>query len=155
MKPYTILKFPNQKLKEIANKVEVFDDTLRQTIARMIMTMRRENGIGLAGNQIGILKQIIVIDTVKADKPNGFLGALINPMIIENSDETKVGQEGCLSFPNQAYYVQRKKYITVTFQNPMGQMQTKEFNGLTAVCIQHEIDHLNGITFETKAISGK
>lgn len=155
MKPYKVLKHPNQKLKEIAAPVEKFDDRLREKIIRMITTMKREGGIGLAANQVGILERIIVIDTLKSDKTNGFLGALINPVISARSEEKNTGLEGCLSFPDKTYNVSRSEYIIVQFQNPLGTVQQKKFTGMTAVCIQHEVDHLNGITFDTKGTDGR
>lgn len=153
MKVYKILHDPHPKLKEKAEAVEVFDDNLKDSVIRMIATLKRSGGIGLAGNQVGLMKRVIVIDTLSSNTPGGFLGALINPVILEKSDNRKNSQEGCLSFPDKAFLVERQDQITVHFQNVSGISSTRKFSGLTAICIQHEIDHLDGITFDMRAVA--
>jgi peptide deformylase len=151
MKHFKVLKHPNPKLKQVAEPVETFNEELKNTVLRMINTVKKEGGIGLAGNQVGVLQRIIIIDTLKADKSRGFFGALINPTIVSKALDKTVYPEGCLSFPNAQYWVERNNAIVVKFQNVMGAVQEREFKGITSICIQHEIDHLNGVTFDTKA----
>lgn len=152
MKPFQVLHYPNPILKEKAAIVTKFDNELRDIISRMLLTMKTTKAIGLAATQVGILKRIIVIDTLKSETPaNRFYGTLINPIIISES-EKNISGEGCLSFPNKHYLIERYKTISVKFQNPLGEKQERRFNNLTAACIQHEIDHLNGVTFDTKSV---
>lgn len=152
MKPFQVLHYPNPILKEKAAIVTKFDNELRDVISRMLLTMKTTKAIGLAATQVGILKRIIVIDTLKSETPaNRFYGTLINPIIISES-EKNISGEGCLSFPNKNYLIERYKTISVKFQNPLGETQERRFNNLTAACIQHEIDHLDGITFDTKSV---
>lgn len=151
MKSYTILRDGHQTLKQVALPVEKFDMKLKEMTVRMLATMRGANGIGLAANQVGILKRVLVMDT-RPVFPNGMgeFGVFINPEIIESSEEQFSDIEGCLSFPNKHYRVLRNSWVVVKWQDTSGKAYEKKFTGLSAVCLQHEIDHLNGITFDTK-----
>ena len=107
---------------------------------RMIQTMIRENGIGLAANQVGEHIRLFVMYV------DGEFFHCFDPSIITNTGEMISSKEGCLSFPNQFCQVTRYANITVRFANANGHYQTREFKGLAARCFQHELDHLNGIT---------
>lgn len=144
LRPLSIVKFPNQVLKSQAKKVEVFDSDLKILGLRMLKTMAANNGIGLAAPQVNILKRIIAIDTKNADV-KFWKGIMVNPEIIEKSGEFTY-LEGCLSMPGEAYWTTRSDKITVQWQTVDGNLHQQEFSGLTSICIQHEIDHLNGIT---------
>ena len=155
--------YGNPILREKGTTVETFDSNLKDLVKDMIATMYAEEGIGLAAQQIGVAKQICVVDVRphreneidfsysydgKAIPLNLFMPlAIINPEIsIIDSTET-IYQEGCLSFPNILGNVSRAKAISCTFQDPEGITHTIKTDGLLARCILHEIDHLNGILF--------
>jgi peptide deformylase len=138
----TILKFPDPRLRLVAKPVTRFDQTLQQIIANMFETMVQSKGVGLAAIQVNILQQIIVMDIEGKNQPL----TLVNPEIVEKTD-TSASEEGCLSFPGVFATVQRAKTIKVRFQDVLGEFQERQCEGLESHCIQHEIDHLNGITF--------
>ena len=138
-----ILRFPDPRLKKIAAPVTNIDDTVRRLIADMAETMYEAPGIGLAATQVDVHKQIVVID-VSEDKSQ--LLALVNPRL-ENCQGEQEGEEGCLSVPGIYEKVQRAERVTVHFQDGEGMQRTLVAEGLLAVCIQHEIDHLNGKVF--------
>jgi len=138
-----ILRFPDPRLKKIAAPVTNIDDTVRRLIADMAETMYEAPGIGLAATQVDVHKQIVVID-ISEDKSQ--LLALINPRL-ENCQGEQEGEEGCLSVPGIYEKVQRAERVTVHFQDGDGAQRTLVGEGLLAVCIQHEIDHLNGKVF--------
>jgi peptide deformylase len=138
-----ILRFPDPRLKKIAAPVLKIDDTVRQLIADMAETMYEAPGIGLAATQVDVHKQVVVID-VSEDRSQ--LLALINPRL-ENWLGLQEGEEGCLSVPGIYEKVQRAERVTVHYQDGEGQQQSLVAEGLLAVCIQHELDHLNGKVF--------
>ena len=138
-----ILRFPDVRLKKIAAPVTRIDDSVRQLIADMAETMYEAPGIGLAATQVDVHKRIVVIDT---SEDRSQLLALINPQIEDLQGEQE-GEEGCLSVPGIYEKVQRAERVTVHFQDGDGQQRTLVAEGLLAVCIQHEIDHLNGRVF--------
>ena len=110
--------------------------------------MYAENGIGLAAVQVGELKRMLVADVEwKEDKQPGKQYVLINPEILEEDPEPHAYKEGCLSFPEQYSEVTRPKGVTIKYQNLDGKGIEETFDGLLATCIQHEIDHINGIVF--------
>jgi peptide deformylase len=138
-----ILQWPNDEaLHEQCEDVTEFDDRLLYTIHDMLYTMLSSNGIGLAAPQVGILQRLITIQ-IEPNKPL----VLINPEIVEASEELFVFNEGCLSVPG--YFEDRKRpaRIVVKFQDEVGNHKEFEFRDLYAFCIQHEIDHLNGKVF--------
>lgn len=139
---------------EILNKksreIEVIDDKIKQLAEDMMETMHKYDGLGLAGVQVGILKRIIVIDLY--DDVSQF--TLINPEIIEKSEETVEIEEGCLSYPNQYGKVKRAVRVKVKALDLDGKKVTLDAKDLLAQALQHEIDHLNGITFKGKIIPG-
>ena len=138
-----ILRFPDPRLKKIAAPVTNIDDTVRRLIADMAETMYEAPGIGLAATQVDVHKRIVVID-VSEDKSR--LLALINPRL-ENCQGQQEGEEGCLSVPGIYEKVERAERVTVHYQDADGAQRTLVAEGLLAVCIQHEIDHLNGKVF--------
>ncbi|QJC36540.1 peptide deformylase [Enterobacteriaceae endosymbiont of Donacia simplex] len=140
-----LLYFPNKKLRNIAKSIKNINNNIKLLGNNMLEIMYSYNGIGLAATQIGINKRIIVIDIT--EKKNNPL-ILINPKIIK-FDKLKINSnEGCLSIPiKQKYFVLRSKKIIIKAQNLMNEFIELEANNLLSFCIQHEIDHLNGILF--------
>jgi peptide deformylase len=138
-----ILEYPDPRLKTVARPVTRFDDRLRQLVADMAETMYEAPGIGLAATQVDVHKQIVVID-ISEDRNQ--LLALINPRL-ENFQGQQEGEEGCLSVPGIYEKVQRAERVTVHYQDGDGAQRTLVAEGLLAVCIQHELDHLNGTVF--------
>jgi peptide deformylase len=138
-----ILEFPDPRLRKKAAPVEVVDDALRGLIDDMFETMYEAPGIGLAATQVDVHKRLLVAD-VTTDNTDPY--ALINPTILEK-DGLTVTEEGCLSVPGFYEAVERAEHIRVRFLNPEGDEIEMEVEGMLAVCIQHEIDHLDGKLF--------
>ena len=138
-----ILEFPDPRLRTRAQPVEAVDDALRQLIDDMFETMYDAPGIGLAATQVDVHRRLLVAD-VSSDKNEPWV--LINPEIIEK-DGVEVSEEGCLSVPGYYEEVERAEHIRVRFVDPDGVEQEMEAEGLLAVCIQHEMDHLEGKLF--------
>lgn len=138
-----VLIYPDENLAKICEPVEKVDDALRTFIDDMFDTMYDHEGIGLAAPQVDVLKRVITID-IEGDKTNQIV--LINPEILASSGETGI-EEGCLSIPGCRALVPRKEKLTVKALNRDGEEFTLDADGLLAICIQHEIDHLNGVLF--------
>ena len=138
-----ILRYPDSRLHTVAAPVARVDDQIRKLVADMAETMYEAPGIGLAATQVDVHKRIVVID-VSEDKSG--LMALINPEILERSGE-QVCEEGCLSVPGIYEKVSRAERVKVRALNEKGESFEFEADGLLAVCIQHEIDHLDGKVF--------
>jgi peptide deformylase len=143
-----VYEFPDPILQQHAIPVTVFDDKLRQLAVDMLETMYEERGIGLAANQVAVLKQIVVVDVMAGDEDHGQREpqVLVNPKIVAASGETAI-EEGCLSVPEFRAEVPRAEKINVEYQDLEGQSQTLEADGLLAICLQHEFDHLRGRLF--------
>jgi len=139
----TILHFPDERLRTVAKPVEQVNDALRTLIDNMFETMYDAPGIGLAATQINVHKRLIVID-VSEEKDQPLV--LINPEILEKGGEEEM-DEGCLSVPGIYEKVQRAERVKVRAQDRNGEPFELEADGLLAVCIQHEIDHLDGKLF--------
>lgn len=137
-------------LKKKSREITEIDDRIKELADDMFDTMHKFDGLGLAAVQVGILKRIIVIDLY--DDVSKF--CLINPEIVEMSDETADIEEGCLSYPNQFGKVKRAVKVKVKALDLDGKKVTLEAEGLLAQALQHEIDHLNGETFKEKIIPG-
>ncbi len=138
-----ILTIPNPKLKTKAVPVIDFNEQLEQLVEDLFETMYAAPGIGLAATQVDIHQQVVVMDiSEEKDSPRIF----INPKIIEQQGE-QIYEEGCLSVPGIYAKVKRANQIKVHYQNLKGVHQELEADGLLAVCIQHEIDHLKGVVF--------
>jgi len=142
----TILTEPNKLLRQISEPVERVGDSERGLMNDMLETMYDANGIGLAAIQIGVPKRIIVMDLSKEENkklPMYF----VNPLIIKKNEEKIIYEEGCLSVPNQFAEIQRSSKCEVEYLDYNGNKQNLQAEGLLATCIQHEIDHLEGILF--------
>ncbi|MER3434287.1 MAG: peptide deformylase [Leptolyngbya sp. ERB_1_1] len=133
-------------LRQSAKRVAKVDDEVREIVRQMLQTMYSEDGIGLAAPQVGIHKQIIVVD-IEPDKPEVAPLVLINPVIKKFGTKTCSGQEGCLSIPGVYLDVERPEAIEVSFKDETGRVRTLSADGLLSRAIQHEIDHLNGVLF--------
>ncbi|MCD7058887.1 peptide deformylase [Pelagibacterium xiamenense] len=142
-----ILILPDPLLRKVAEPVESFDDELKNTVEDMFETMYDAPGIGLAGPQIGYMRRVVVIDLADEENPDSGKIAMINPEIVAMSDETVVSEEGCLSIPDLVYDVERPSEVTVKYFTPEGEEVTREAKGRLAVCMQHEIDHLDGVLY--------
>lgn len=141
-----ILIAPHPVLKQRAAAVERVDaDTLR-LLEDMLETMYEAAGIGLAAPQIGVSRRLVVVDVGSADSIPAPL-RMIDPEIVSTSEGTNVYQEGCLSFPGYFADVERPEQITVRYRDATAQQRLLHAEGLLATCIQHEIDHLNGVVF--------
>lgn len=138
-----ILRYPDPRLHTVAKPVARIDDDLHQLIEDMAETMYEAPGVGLAATQVNVHRRVVVID-VSEDKSD--LMALINPEILERSGE-QVCEEGCLSVPGVYEKVKRAERVRVRALNAKGETVELEAEGLLAVCIQHEIDHLDGKVF--------
>lgn len=143
-----IIKVPDPVLKEIARPIEKITAAIKEQAADMIETMYDAPGIGLAANQIGKLNRMFVMDVNyrKNDQSRDAL-VLINPEIIWRSEEMSIMEEGCLSIPQQYADVQRPKTVRVRYVDITGEFQELEGTDLASHCIQHELDHLNGVLF--------
>lgn len=133
-------------LRQPAKRIAKVDDAIRQLAKEMLQTMYSANGIGLAAPQVGINKQLIVVDCEPDQAENQPL-ILINPQITGRSQDLCVVEEGCLSIPNVYFEVTRPKAIEVSYKDEWGRPQKRQTTGLLARVIQHEIDHLNGVVF--------
>lgn len=130
----------NQKiLRQKAKRIAKVDDSIRTICSSMIDTMLSSGGVGLAGNQVGILKRIIIV--LHDNDPI----IMINPEIIKTSEEFEFGNEGCLSIPETYIELKRYKEISVKYRDTKGKPHFENYSGLTARIIQHEIEHLDGI----------
>ncbi|MDI9232864.1 peptide deformylase [Limnohabitans lacus] len=139
-----ILCYPDPRLHKVAQPVAAFDERLSALIDDMLETMYDANGIGLAATQIDVHQRLVVIDaSEERNKPL----VLINPEITWMSDERVKGDEGCLSVPGIYDGVERATAVKVTALDRQGQTQNIEADGLLAICIQHEMDHLKGKVF--------
>ena len=145
---------PDPRLKEVSKPIEKVDDELRGFMDDMLETMYAMGGIGLAAVQVGVLKRILVMDIEHGSEryPNEESGEgnplfLVNPEIIEESEEINTYEEGCLSFPGQYAKVERPKTVKIKYLDYSGDEQIMDADELLATCVQHEIDHLNGIVF--------
>jgi peptide deformylase len=140
----TILRYPDPRLHKIAKPVTVFDERLKKLAADMAATMYDAPGVGLAATQVDVHEQLIVIDT---SETNSDLRVFVNPGIVWASEEKQVYDEGCLSVPGVYDGVERPARVKVRALNVEGKPFELEADGLLAVCIQHEMDHLKGKVF--------
>ena len=145
MSKRSIIIEPDPILRKKSDLIEKVDDELRKLMDDMLQTMYAAPGIGLAAVQIGILKRLIVIDISKEEKKNPIF--LVNPVIISRSENKSVYEEGCLSLPGQFAEIERPAECIVKYLDYQGKQKELKADGLLATCIQHEIDHLNGVLF--------
>jgi peptide deformylase len=145
-----IVEVPDPRLRLVSTPVEAVDDGVRQLVADMTETMYAAHGIGLAAIQVGVDKRVVVID-LQAEgedgKPVRDPHAYINPEILSVSDDVSTYNEGCLSIPEQYAEVERPARCRVRWLDTEGQPREEEFDGLLATCMQHEIDHCDGVLF--------
>ncbi|HEX4693703.1 peptide deformylase [Sphingomonas sp.] len=147
----TILEVPDPGLRAVAKPVAAVDSDIRATLADMLETMYDARGIGLAATQVGIEQRLVVIDLQEPEEEGGDPVrrpvTFINPELLSVSDETSKYNEGCLSIPEQYAEVERPARCRVQWLDGDGVRHEEEMDGLMATCIQHEIDHLNGVLF--------
>jgi peptide deformylase len=141
-----ILTVPNPVLKQVSQPVAGVDDALRALMDDMLETMYDAPGIGLAAIQIGVAKRVIVMDLAREDEPKA-PRYFVNPEILWSSEETQGYEEGCLSVPEYFEEVQRPSKVRLRYLNYQGEQVEDDAEGLYAVCIQHEMDHLDGVLF--------
>ena len=141
-----ILTEPNKILRQKSLPVEKVDKELQQLMNDMLETMYAAPGIGLAAIQVGVPKRIIVLDIASKDEPKNPM-YFINPEIVEKSDANSTYEEGCLSVPGQFAEIDRPSTCVVEYLDYDGKKQILNAEGLLATCIQHEMDHLEGILF--------
>lgn len=149
---YDIVLAPDPILKTMCDPIETIDDEIRKLADDMLETMYHSQGIGLAAPQIAINKRMLVLDVeqseaAEGEDPRGNPMVFINPEIIHSSDTPNTYMEGCLSIPTHYAEVERPKVIRVKYLDTQGQQQEIEADGLLATCLQHEIDHLDGVLF--------
>lgn len=152
-----IILSPDPLLKQKSEPVTDITDDIKTLAANMLETMYASNGVGLAAVQVGELKRLIVVDTEwespryeeENAPPSGKRNpiTLINPRIIESSPEKRAYDEGCLSFPGQYSSVERPDLVTIEYTDLDGNTQQLDADGLLSTCLQHEIDHMDGIVF--------
>lgn len=150
-----IIEIPDPVLRQQSAPVESLSDDVTRLIANMFETMYQAPGIGLAAVQVAIPRRLLIIDL---QEPEGGEGeeegepvkkpwVFINPEIVHRSDARKIYNEGCLSIPDQYAEIERPDIVRATWIDEKGQRKEGEFDGLMSVCLQHEVDHLNGILF--------
>ena len=141
-----ILTAPDPRLKQKSRKVDKVDGEIRRLMDDMLETMYAAPGIGLAAIQVAVPKRIVTLDLAKKDEPPQ-PQVFINPEVLWTSEEKKAYEEGCLSIPEYYGDVERPAQVKVKYLDLEGQSQEIEADGLLATCLQHEIDHLNGVLF--------
>jgi peptide deformylase len=169
-KTYPIIYVPNAVLKTVSSPVESLTSDIQKQMDMMLETMHVEKGIGLAANQVNITNRVLVMDVPEGcweyqgedsdgilqigsahrgdkDAPTAQPLLMANPEIVKQSEQRSVYLEGCLSLPNQFADVERPAHVTIKYIDRDGKERTKDFSGLDSHCVQHEIDHLNGILF--------
>ena len=141
-----ILIHPDPRLRKVAARVEAIDDEIRVLAADMLATMYEAPGIGLAATQLGVMRQVFVMDCAgKEEEPRPIV--LVNPEVLWKSEETETTEEGCLSIPEVYADVTRAARVRLRWLGLDGETHEEEFGDRWAICAQHEIDHLNGRLF--------
>ncbi|MFW2852334.1 peptide deformylase [Sphingomonas sp. TX0543] len=155
MSVLSIVEIPDPRLRLVCEPVEAVDDEVRALVSDMFETMYAAHGIGLAASQVGVIRRVMVVDLQEREteeedaKPEAKREprAFINPEILWVSEEISTYSEGCLSIPEQYAEVERPARCRVKWLDENGAAHEDEFHGLMATCVQHEIDHLNGVLF--------
>ncbi|CUH39230.1 Peptide deformylase [Jannaschia seosinensis] len=142
-----ILIHPDPRLKKVAAPVSDLSDELRTLASDMLETMYDAPGIGLAAPQVGVAARLIVLDCMKEEDEAPRPLIMFNPEVVAASDENSTYEEGCLSIPDQFAEVTRPAEVTVRWLDETGTERTEDMSGLWATCVQHEIDHLQGVLF--------
>jgi len=141
-----ILVLPDARLRAVADPVDKIDDEVKKLAKDMLDTMYAAPGIGLAAPQVGALQRVVVMDLAKDGTPPDPI-VMINPEILKFSDETVVTEEGCLSIPDLYYEVERPASVTVKYTNLQGETVTRDAEDRLAICVQHELDHLDCVLY--------
>jgi peptide deformylase len=141
-----ILVLPDPRLRAVADPIGEVDDSIKALAADMLETMYDAPGIGLAATQIGEMKRIVVMDLAKEGEPPAPI-VMINPEILGYSDDTVTTEEGCLSIPEIYYDVERPAEVTVRYTDLEAKIVELEAKDRLAICIQHELDHLDGVLY--------
>ncbi|MDM7859363.1 peptide deformylase [Alteromonas sp. ASW11-36] len=138
-----VLSFPDERLRTVAKPVTEVDQEVKQLVSDMFDTMRAENGIGLAATQVNVHRRVVVMDVSEEQNE---ARVFINPEIVEKRG-SKINEEGCLSVPGNYAKVDRAEWVKIKALDENGKAFELEAEGLLAVCIQHELDHLQGVLF--------
>lgn len=141
-----ILILPDQRLRAVADPIVEIDDGIKQLAHDMLETMYQAPGIGLAAPQVGELRRIVVMDLAGEDQPKDPI-IMVNPEILQYSEETVVTEEGCLSIPELYYEVERPAEVVVRYTDLEGSVIEREAKERLAICVQHELDHLDGVLY--------
>lgn len=148
MNNYDIILVPDPVLKAEAKEVQAVGPDIQKQLDRMLQTMYDAPGIGLAANQVGLLNRVIVMDLAdREESEQSEPWFMVNPEVVWESEEMSVMQEGCLSIPQQFADVERPAQVRVKYLDYNGKQVEMEASGLLSHCVQHEIDHLNGVLF--------
>jgi peptide deformylase len=142
-----ILIHPDPRLKKACEPVSDVTDELRALADDMLRTMYEAPGIGLAAPQVGVTRRLLVADCVKEEGAAPRPHVMFNPEILATSEERSTYEEGCLSIPDQYAEIERPAAVEIAWMDRDGAPRQAEFDGLWATCLQHEIDHLNGVLF--------
>jgi peptide deformylase len=141
-----ILVLPDPRLRQVADPIDKIDESVKKLAKDMLDTMYDAPGIGLAATQLGEMKRLVVMDLAKeGEKPEPIV--MINPEILKYSDETTTSEEGCLSIPEIYYDVERPAEVTVKYTDLDGKTVERDATERLAICIQHELDHLDGVLY--------
>lgn len=146
MAPREIIILPDKRLRLVSEPVTAIDGEVRKLVDEMLQTMYEAPGIGLAAIQVAVPKRVVTLDIAKKDEERN-PQVFINPEVVWSSEETSTYEEGCLSIPEYYEEVERPTRVKVRYVDLKGDAQEVEANGLLATCLQHEIDHLNGVLF--------
>ena len=141
-----IITAPDPRLKTVAARIDAVDDDIRRLMDDMLETMYAAPGVGLAAPQVGVSKRVIVADVARSGEPPQPM-QMANPEIIQASSERSVFEEGCLSLPEHYAEVKRPERVRVRYLDRENEIREQEMDGFLATCIQHEMDHLDGILF--------
>jgi peptide deformylase len=141
-----ILVLPDPRLRAVADPVDTIDESVKKLARDMLDTMYAAPGIGLAATQIGEMKRVVVMDLAKEGEPAAPI-VMVNPEILKVSDEVVTTEEGCLSIPELYYDVDRAAEVTVRYTDLEGKVVTREAKDRLAICVQHELDHLDGVLY--------
>ena len=144
---YKLILYPNDILNQVSATVDSFEKELKDQVNAMIKIMKDNNGIGLSAVQVGVLNQVIVMDTTEKDAVNGFKGCIINPVIMRRGTVKREHEEMCLSFPGVKIKTKRSIEVSIKYKNLGGKVQFTTLKGISAICFLHEYDHLQGETF--------
>ena len=146
-----IIEVPDPRLRAISKPLEAFDDTLATLVADLFETMYDAPGIGLAAIQVAEPVRVLVIDLQEPEEEGGdplkHPRVFVNPLLTPVGDERITYNEGCLSIPDQYGEVERAATVDAVWRTPDGEERRERFDGLMAICLQHEVDHLNGVLF--------